>query len=514
MAFNYDAYLRMDQMPHIWCPGCGHGMVMKSLIRAIHKTGWDLDKILVVSGIGCAGRIATYLNFDTVHTTHGRALPFATGAKLANPDLHVIIATGDGDALAIGGNHFIHACRRNIDMTMVLFNNGIYGMTGGQYSPATPCGDRTTTSPYGNVEPHFDTSGLAVSSGAGFVARGDTYRLKQLDNILYEGLMHPSFSVVEVIEGCFTTHGRRNRQRYKNNMDMLLEQKNNAVNVPKDEISTDPNIPLPLDDDGPDGPHYRHGILHQSSRSDYLTQYDRQIKRLRKDGDVYGRVQANQTDKRREVRFAGSGGQGLILSGIILAEAAVAEGLNVVQSQSYGPEARGGSSKCDLILSKTKIEFPKATRLDILVALTQKALDKYAGDLRYGGTLIMDSQITPPERPDIRIFKVPIIQKALELKAGQSANVVALGALHSVAKLFPKQAMREAVLNNVPPATKEINEIAFKAGIDLGKHPSTKQPSRKAEKAEVKGEGEAKTPRSRNGRKNGNGSKKKPNPEG
>ena len=135
MAFNYDAFLRMEQMPHIWCPGCGHGMVMKSLIRAIHKTGWDPNKVLVVSGIGCAGRIATYLNFDTVHTTHGRALPFATGAKLANPDLHVIIATGDGDALAIGGNHFIHACRRNIDMTMVIFNNGIYGMTGGQYSP-------------------------------------------------------------------------------------------------------------------------------------------------------------------------------------------------------------------------------------------------------------------------------------------------------------------------------------------------------------------------------------------
>ena len=145
--FDYSQYLRNEKLPHIWCPGCGHGIVLKSLIRAVAKAGWNKDEIVLVSGIGCASRLPGYVDFNTLHTAHGRALAFATGIKLAKPEMHVIVVSGDGDSLAIGGNHFIHACRRNIDITLICFNNGIYGMTGGQYSPTTASGDPNSFRP-------------------------------------------------------------------------------------------------------------------------------------------------------------------------------------------------------------------------------------------------------------------------------------------------------------------------------------------------------------------------------
>ena len=152
-------YLRKDmKFPHVWCPGCGHGTILGAIIRAIDSIGWKKDEVVMVSGIGCSSRAPAYVDFNTLHTLHGRAIPFATGIKLANPALKVIVVTGDGDGAAIGGNHFIHACRRNIDLNVVVFNNGIYGMTGGQGSPTTPWMAFSTTTPYGNIEPPFDLS--------------------------------------------------------------------------------------------------------------------------------------------------------------------------------------------------------------------------------------------------------------------------------------------------------------------------------------------------------------------
>ncbi|MGI6393138.1 MAG: 2-oxoacid:ferredoxin oxidoreductase subunit beta [bacterium] len=231
--FNYSKYLRNDKLPHIWCPGCGHGIILKSIIRAVDKAGWDQDNIVLVSGIGCASRLPGYVDFNTLHTAHGRALAFATGVKLAKPDMHIIVVSGDGDALAIGGNHFIHACRRNIDMTLIVFNNGIYGMTGGQYSPTTVEGDKTATSPYGHVEPEFDVVELAKGAGATYIARGTSYHVPQLDNYIYKGFMHKGFSVVDVVEACYTTHGRKNRKKYGSNLDMLKYQKDNAISIEK-----------------------------------------------------------------------------------------------------------------------------------------------------------------------------------------------------------------------------------------------------------------------------------------
>jgi len=177
-------YLRPSKkLPTVWCGGCGLGIVMSAMIRAIARVGCEKNDVAVVSGIGCTGRLPTYVDFNTLHTTHGRALAFATGVKLATPSLTVIAAMGDGDALAIGGNHFIHSCRRNIDMTAIVANNSIYGMTGGQYSPTTPHGKKGTTAPYGNVEHAFDVAALAVGAGATFVARSSVYHARELDRL-------------------------------------------------------------------------------------------------------------------------------------------------------------------------------------------------------------------------------------------------------------------------------------------------------------------------------------------
>ncbi len=229
--FDYEQYLRKSKMPLIWCAGCGDGIVMKAMLRAIHKLQIAKDDICMVSGIGCSSRLPGYLDFNTLHTTHGRAITFATGIKMVKPKLHVIVITGDGDATAIGGNHFIHAARRNIDLTVILFNNHIYGMTGGQVSPTTPFAKYASTAPYGNIENPFDISGLAAAAGASFVARGTAYNAIQLEKLIQKAIEKKGFSVVEAMTPCPTTYGRRNREG--TGVDMLLYQKENSVPVAK-----------------------------------------------------------------------------------------------------------------------------------------------------------------------------------------------------------------------------------------------------------------------------------------
>ncbi len=225
-------YLRHDKkFPHVWCPGCGIGIMLGALIRAIDRIGYEKDKVVLVSGIGCSGRLPVYVDFNTLHTTHGRALAFATGVKLANPSLKVIAIMGDGDAVAIGGNHFIHAARRNIDVTAIIVNNSIYGMTGGQYSPTTPYGMRSATTVYSNIEQDFRISELAVTAGAVFVGRGTVYHAKLLDSLMEKAFLKPGFSVVEVITHCHTQYGRQNR--LGSAVEMMEWQRDHAVLVEK-----------------------------------------------------------------------------------------------------------------------------------------------------------------------------------------------------------------------------------------------------------------------------------------
>ena len=225
-------YLRHDKkFPHVWCPGCGIGIMLGALIRAIDRIGYAKDDVVLVSGIGCSGRLPVYVDFNTLHTTHGRALTFATGVKLAKPNLKVIVIMGDGDAVAIGGNHFIHAARRNIDVTAIILNNSIYGMTGGQYSPTTPYGMRSTTTIYSNIEQAFKISELAVTAGAVFVGRGTVYHAKLLDSLMEKAFLKQGFSVVEVIAHCHTQYGRQNR--LGGAVEMMEWQRDHALTVEK-----------------------------------------------------------------------------------------------------------------------------------------------------------------------------------------------------------------------------------------------------------------------------------------
>jgi 2-oxoglutarate ferredoxin oxidoreductase subunit beta len=213
MNKGYSNYLRHDKLPSVWCPGCGNGVIVKALLEAVDSLGLEKDDVVVIGGIGCSGRTPFILDFNTMHTTHGRALAFATGIKLIKPQLKVIVTMGDGDASAIGGNHFIHTCRRNLDITAIIFNNAIYGQTGGQLAPTTPQGMRSTTSAFGNIEPDFDLCWLAQGAGASFVARSTVFDFKELMAILQRALAHKGFSVVEVLTTCPTYFGRLNDMR-------------------------------------------------------------------------------------------------------------------------------------------------------------------------------------------------------------------------------------------------------------------------------------------------------------
>jgi 2-oxoglutarate ferredoxin oxidoreductase subunit beta len=208
----HERYLRHSkEFPNIWCAGCGIGIVLGAIIRAVDGLGLDKNDVAMLSGIGCTGRMPVYVDFNTMHTTHGRALAFATGLKMVRPKMKVIVVMGDGDALAIGGNHFIHAARRNIGLTAIVVNNATYGMTGGQHSPTTPTGVRTSTAPYGHIEQPVPVAELAVTAGAAFVARSTVYHVRELEKYLAQAITKDGFSVVEVMSYCHTTLGRLNR---------------------------------------------------------------------------------------------------------------------------------------------------------------------------------------------------------------------------------------------------------------------------------------------------------------
>ena len=267
-------YLRASKkFPHVWCAGCGNGIVLGALIRAIDELELDRDSIAMVSGIGCSSRTPVYADFNTLHTTHGRALTFATGIKLAKPELEVIVVTGDGDCLAIGGNHFIHACRRNLDITTVIYNNGTYGMTGGQYSPTTPEGAFGSTARYGNIEQPFDICKMAEASGASFVARATVYHTTELEKILARAIEKKGFSVVEILTPCPTYYGRYNERASA--VDMLNWQKENTITVQR---------AMRMKPEEYDGKVLR-GVLFETERPEYGEEYRKLIERAQGRGD-------------------------------------------------------------------------------------------------------------------------------------------------------------------------------------------------------------------------------------
>ena len=266
--FEIRDYLRLDQFPHFLCPGCGHGIALRALLWAIHDLDIEKDQLAVVSGIGCSGRLTAYIDANTYHTTHGRPIAFATGLKLARPDLQVIVITGDGDCLAIGGNHLIHAARRNLDMTVMMLNNEVYGMTGGQVSPTTSIDRFTTTTPLGNQEPGFDACALAKGAGASFVGREVTLQTTALKNLLQEGIAHEGFSFVEVISDCTEIYGRKNE--LGSSPEMVLSQKRSVL--PKFDGTT---VDKPFR-----AGNWETGVLSREERPEYYATYRQHCHRV------------------------------------------------------------------------------------------------------------------------------------------------------------------------------------------------------------------------------------------
>jgi 2-oxoglutarate ferredoxin oxidoreductase subunit beta len=261
-------YLRpTKKFPNVWCSGCGIGIVMSALIRAISRLELEKDDIALVSGIGCTGRMPVYMDFNTIHTTHGRALAFATGLKLAQPKLKVIAIMGDGDALAIGGNHFIHSARRNMDITAIVVNNCIYGMTGGQYSPTTPLNGKATTAPYGNIEPPMPICELAIAAGASYVARSTVYHAVEMDRYLEQAISKTGFSLVEAVSYCHTTFGRLNKLGTAG--DMMRALKDNSVSLTAAEKLTPEERAAKI----------VRGVLWDVQKPGYLELYDRILQR-------------------------------------------------------------------------------------------------------------------------------------------------------------------------------------------------------------------------------------------
>ena len=240
---------------------------MKGLIRAMDTLKLDKSNTAIVSGIGCASRMPGYLDCCTLHTAHGRGAAFATGVKMGRPELNVIMVGGDGDGTAIGGNHFIHACRRNINMTYILMNNFIYGMTGGQFSPTTPTGHKASTTPYGNPDPNFDIAKLAIGAGASFVARGTAFHANQIDKLIVEAIQHKGFSVVEILDDCPTTYGRRNK--FKSVVEMMNRLKDMTVPVKAAEKMTAEQLQGKV----------LTGVLHKEDKPEYCEEYAKVIAR-------------------------------------------------------------------------------------------------------------------------------------------------------------------------------------------------------------------------------------------
>ncbi len=260
-------YLRQRFFPHMWCPGCGHGIVLNNMIRGVEQLGISKNEIVMVSGIGCSSRISGYVDFHTLHTIHGRALAFATGLKMSLPELNVIVPMGDGDALSIGGNHFIHACRRNIDMTAIVMNNRIYGMTGGQFSPLSGYGTLATTAPYTNIDHGFDVVQLAIAAGATFVARTTTYHVHQITDLIKKAIIHDGFSVVEIMSQCPTYFGRKNRMGSA--VDMLENMKTATTPVGSKAKAENPDL-------------IERGIFTRKELPEYCSEYDKIIERAMK----------------------------------------------------------------------------------------------------------------------------------------------------------------------------------------------------------------------------------------
>ena len=483
-----DELLRGERLPHIWCQGCGLGTALTTFISAIQwlekNRDWDLDKISVVSGIGCTGRVAGYLRLDSFHTTHGRALPFATGLKLANPDLNVVVISGDGDIAGIGGNHFIHAARRNLDITVICVNNFNYGMTGGQVGPTTPHKARAVTTQYGNFEYPFNLPYLAAAGGASFVARWTVLHARRLTWTLREAMEHPGFSFVEIIAPCSTAYARWNPEGRGLDPQKLgrrgLEVMKHYQKIGRVGQNVHPKDAMVKVDESGLISEIIEGKFLNDARPDLQVAIDQQEPVAEKrwqsaKKSLDERVQLpKRTDHvpRTEVQLGGFGGQGIMSAGKIIGQAAaIYDQLEASFTQSYGPEARGGSAGSQVVIASDPIHHPHLIDPISAIIMSQAAYDKYVPTLASDGMLLIDDglvRLPEDHRKDIKIYGVPANQIAEEIGNSRAANTVMLGFWTAIIGVVSEAAMRQSVSESVPPKTLDVNLKAFDLGFKKG----------------------------------------------
>ncbi len=483
-----DELLRGERLPHIWCQGCGLGTALTTFIGALQwlekNKGWDLDKVAVVSGIGCTGRIAGYVRLDSFHTTHGRALPFATGLKLANPELKVVVLSGDGDIAGIGGNHFIHAARRNLEITVVCVNNFNYGMTGGQVGPTTPHEARAVTTQYGNFEYPFNLPYLAAASGASFVARWTVLHARQLEWTLREALAHPGFSFVEVIAPCSTAYARWNPEGRGLDPEKLgrrgLEIMKYYQKVGRTAHGIHPkDAEVKVNEKG-EIVEIVEGKFLDNPRPDLQQALDALAAR----GEKWWLAEKKALDERphlpprtdyvprTEVQLGGFGGQGIISAGKIIGQAAaIYDKLEACFTQSYGPEARGGAAGSQVVISSDPIHHPHLIQPTSMIIMSQGAYSKYVPTLAPGGILLIDDglvSLPDDHRQDITTYGLPATQLAEEMGNSRAANTAMLGFWTAIVGTVSKEAMRQAVAESVPAKTVDLNLKVFDVGYERG----------------------------------------------
>jgi len=484
-----DVLLRGERLPHIWCQGCGLGTALTTFIGALQwlekNQDWNLDKVSVVSGIGCTGRVAGYIRLDSFHTTHGRAIPFATGLKLANPELKVIVFSGDGDIAGIGGNHFIHAARRNLDITVICVNNFNYGMTGGQVGPTTPHGARAVTAQYGNFEYPFNLPYLAAAGGASFMARWTVLHARRLGWTLREAMLHPGFSFVEIIAPCSTSYARWNPEGQGLDPQKLrrrgLEVMKHYQKIGKIAHGTHPkDASIKVDERGIIT-EIVEGIFIDEPKPELQASINRQAQVARERWaaaknalEQRPRLTAGAEHvPRTEVQLGGFGGQGIMSAGRIIGQAAtIYDQLNACFTQSYGPEARGGAAGSQVVIGSNPIHHPHLIAPTSAVIMSQEAYAKYVPQLACDGVLLIDEGlVTPTEdhRKDIVTYGIAATRLAEELGNARAANTVMLGFWTAIVEVISTAAMRQSLADSVPAKTIDVNMKAFEMGYDKGR---------------------------------------------
>jgi 2-oxoglutarate ferredoxin oxidoreductase subunit beta len=460
----YADVLRKEMMPNIWCSSCRIGRIKNTYIESIQELGYTADKCAVVSGIGCSSRVAGYLNLDTIHATHGRAIPTAVGVKLANPELNVSVMGGDGDILGIGGNHFLALGRHGLDVNVFCMNNFGYSMTGFQHGPTTPMGARTLTTSGGNPYAPVNPVAVALAAGYTFVARSTSGHPYHLIDCIVAAMKNRGPSFIEILVPCIL-YERRNKIK---SLEALYLEKGKIKETMSakdiDENDFTKEISLGIFRDAPVQEKPQLSLVKSGKKA--------AAKKL----DVKFESRASGI-KFLQIRMEGTGGQGIVQGGKILIQAAMNmdPNLHSTLTKRYGPEMKGGSCVTDVVLSSQPVDYPFVEEPDILLMMSDLVTKEQGGEVSVSkkGSIVVDEFMVDPRflenLPDtVKVHKIPATRIARENFKVVVANNVLMGFVCKTTSVIDKDCVRAAILKSAPPGTEEMNLAAFEAGYEYG----------------------------------------------